>query len=100
MKLFVSSVRVIHEPHAAGVLHGGLALTNVIVDSTGTPRLTDFGLNLAPEGKVLDDVAGPVDYFLMFPQPHLAARFALTAIVSRSMNRESPTPILFAAGHC
>lgn len=85
---FARVARIVHETHVAGVLHGGLKPTNVIVDPSGTPRVTDFGLNLVAGGETADDVAGLGRlYFDVLRSRTTPPDSALTAIVSRAMNR-------------
>lgn len=57
LERFVSAARCVHRAHLAGVLHGGIKPTNVLVDAKGATFVTDFGLNLAAVADVSDDVS-------------------------------------------
>jgi len=50
-RLLARAARAVHHAHTAGVLHRDIKPGNILVDDAGEPRLTDFGLALAADGR-------------------------------------------------
>lgn len=71
LKLFLSICRAMASVHRSGVIHRDISPSNIIVDSTGNPRIIDFGLAqsafdalLDPAGEISQqgDFCGKLDY--------------------------------------
>lgn len=46
--------------HEIGIVHGGITLDNVLLDSDGSPLITDFGMSSERSAIPADDIAGLV----------------------------------------
>lgn len=65
LQLIIKAAEAIHYAHEQGVVHCDLKPANILVDSTGAPRILDFGVALTTKALIdsaRDEVGGTIAY--------------------------------------